>query len=60
MAGYLVLLAFAVVAVAVFVIRVPRTLSRLPIESNEDSLIGESTKPQILLRDPGGGSDGGV
>jgi hypothetical protein len=48
------------VAVAVFVIRMPRTPSRRPFESIEDSLIGESTKPHILLRDPGGGSDGGV
>jgi hypothetical protein len=66
MAGYLILIAFAfaVVAVAVFVhvVRTPRMPPRRPFESDENSLIGESTKPTFFPRDPGAGqgSDGMV
>jgi hypothetical protein len=60
MAGYLILAAFAIVAVAVFVhvVRTPRMPARRPFESDENSLIGESTKPAFFPRDPGAGQGG--
>jgi hypothetical protein len=64
MAGYLILAAFAIVAMAVFVhvVRTLRMPAPRPFESDENSLIGESTKPTFFPRDPGAGqgSDGMV
>jgi hypothetical protein len=61
MGGFLILIAFAIVfvAVVVHVLRTPRFPARRPFESDENSLIGESTHPQFTLRDPGAGQDGG-
>jgi hypothetical protein len=57
MGGYLVLIAFGVVFVAVVIhlLRTPRMPSRPPFESDENSMIGESTGPQFTPRDPGAG-----
>jgi hypothetical protein len=61
MGGYLILVAFGVVfaAVLIHVLLTPRKPARRPFESDENSMIGESTKPQFYLRDPGAGQDGG-
>jgi hypothetical protein len=59
MGGYLILIAFAVVAVAVVihVLRTPRMPARRPFESDENSMIGES-KSSFSARDPGGVQSG--
>jgi hypothetical protein len=61
MAGYLIVIAFGVVAVAVFVhvIRTPRMPARRPFDSDDNSLIGES-KSTFTIRDPGAGQDRGA
>jgi hypothetical protein len=61
MGGYVILLVFAVVFVAVMihVLRTPRPPARRPFESDENSLIGESTHPEFTLRDPGRGQSSG-
>jgi cbb3-type cytochrome oxidase subunit 3 len=57
MGGYLILIAFAVVFVAVLihVLRTPRMPARRAFDSDENTLIGESTKQRLFLRDPGAG-----
>jgi hypothetical protein len=57
MGGYLILIAFGAVfvAVVIHVLRTPRMPVRRPFESDENSLIGESTEPQFTPLDPGAG-----
>jgi hypothetical protein len=45
--------------VAIHIRRTPPMPARRPFESDDNSLIGEPTKPTLHLRDPGGmGGDG--
>jgi hypothetical protein len=61
MGGYVIVIAFAVVFVAVVthVLRTPRLPARRPFESDENSMIGQP-KSTFSARDPGAGrgSDG--
>jgi hypothetical protein len=58
-AGYVILIAFAIVAVAVVihVRRTPPIPPRRPFDSDENSLIGEP-KSTFSARDPGAGRGG--
>jgi hypothetical protein len=59
MGGYLILIVFGVVflAVVVHVVRTPRMPARRPFDSDENSMIGESKHPEFSPRDPGAGQN---
>jgi hypothetical protein len=59
MGGYLILIAFGAVfvAVVVHVLRTPRMPGRRPFSSDENSMIGEP-KSTFSARDPGAGGGG--